>query len=184
MLGSGGGGRGRRRWPHSRLRSCRGRRSVGTRTSEARGGAATAASSRRRAPGAALGPASAPRTAPAAPAERGTHACPAQRPSAEGSGAFFPPSDVRGPRLRGKTWRPQPAGSGARRTAGTPRWGCAEGPVFALPRARALPGAHEHHAPADTRPAFLLLLCPRRLRPQDRQHRSCAEHAEARADVP
>ena len=65
-LGSGGGRRGRRRWPRSPFRSRRSRRSVGTGTSEASGGAAAAVSSRRGAPGAAARLASAPRTAPAA----------------------------------------------------------------------------------------------------------------------
>lgn len=110
MLGSGGGGRGRRRWPHSRLRSLRGRRSVGTRTSEAREGAAAATSSRRRrAPGAAPGPASAPRTAPAAPAAVGP---PRARHSA------------RRPRARVPSSLPQTSGdygSGGRRGAPSPR---------------------------------------------------------------
>lgn len=66
VLRSGGGGRGRRRESCSRLRSCRSSLSVGTGTSEARGGAAAVVSSRHGATGAAPRPASAPRTAPIA----------------------------------------------------------------------------------------------------------------------
>lgn len=177
-LGSGGGGRGRRRRPRSTRRSRRSRRSVGTATSEARAGAAAAVSSRRGAPGARRRPASAPRTAPAARAER--RAAPRAPGSPRRPQARRPLRSRRRPGTKapGKTWRPRLAGAGARRTAGASRWECAKGPEVALP------GAHEHHAPADARPAFFLLLRPRRLRPQDRQHRRGAEHAEARADVP
>lgn len=72
VLRSGGGGRGRRRGSRSRLRSCRSRRSVGTGTSEARGGAAAVVSSRRGETGAAPRPASAPRTAPTARGQEAT----------------------------------------------------------------------------------------------------------------